>query len=297
MTEDPKAQRRKDAANFAGVMITPQGILLLGAVLGHAAGAQNPQAVRSERTEFAEWLATSPVSPWRAVVVRPIGRGLTLGPATADIPLAGIAAGRIGEQRGRIVLSVGNRDIGISRGRVQTVEGWPLIVNGPPGRATITVFSRGPVEGKSLSHYPYDPALVFAVALRPAARAGTQTLLAPDGVEAVAGNAGTVQVSLGGVPRTLQVKRLPGATPDESELEIYFRDGTAGKGSYPAGRFVSLIPRPDGSYLLDFNRARNPFCAYNTVYPCPAPWSGNNLPESVKAGERYEGGGLEVKLP
>ena len=68
-------------------------------------------------------------------------------------------------------------------------------------------------------------------------------------------------------------------------------------GSYPAGRFVSLLPRPDGSYFLDFNRARNPFCAYNTVYPCPAPWSGNNLPDAVKAGERYEGGGLEVKLP
>jgi hypothetical protein len=278
-------------------MMTARGILLLGALLAPAAVPQNPEAVRRERAEFSEWLATSPVSPWRAVVVRPIGRGLTLGPASADIPLAGIAAGRIGERGGRIVLSTGERDIGLSRGRVQSVEGWPLIVNGPPGRATITVFSRGPVEGKPLSHFPYDPALVFVVALRPAATAGTQTLLSPDGVEAVAGNAGTVQVSLGGAPRTLQVKRLPGATADESELEIYFRDGTAGQGSYPAGRFVSLIPRSDGRYLLDFNRARNPFCAYNTVYPCPAPWSGNNLPEAVKAGERYDGGGLEVKLP
>jgi hypothetical protein len=273
------------------------GILLLGAVLAPAAVAQNPQAVRSERTEFAEWLGSSLVSPWRAVVVRPIGRGLTLGPASADIPLAGIAAGRIGERGGRIVLSTGDREIGLSRGRVQTVEGWPLIVNGPPGRASLTVFGRGPVRGKSISHYPYDPKLVFVVTLRPAVSAGTQTLLTPDGVEAVAGNAGTVQVSLGGPSRTLQVKRLPGATADESELEIYFRDGTAGTGSYPAGRFVSLLPRADGSYILDFNRARNPFCAYNTVYPCPAPWSGNNLPDAVKAGERYEGGGLEVKLP
>ena len=278
-------------------MRIPHGILLLGAVLAHPARAQNPQAVERERAEFAEWLSTSPVSPWRAVVVRPIGPGLTLGPASADIPLAGVAAGRIGERNGRIVLSTGDRDIGLSRGRVQTVEGWPLIVNGPPGRATITVFDRAPARAKTLSHYRYDPKLVFVVTLRPPASAGTQTLLTPDGVEAVAGNAGTVQVSLGGRLRTLQVKRLPGETADESELEIYFRDGTAGKGSYPAGRFVSLIPRPDGSYLLDFNRARNPFCAYNTVYPCPAPWSGNNLPEGVNAGERYEGGGLEVKLP
>ena len=278
-------------------MTIPHGTLVLGAMLAHAALAQNPDAVQRERAEFAEWLRTSPVSPWRAVVVRPIGPGLTLGPESADIPLAGIAAGRISERGGRILLSTGGPELGVTRGRVQTLEGWPFVVNGAPGRAAITVFGRGPAAEKPLSHYPYDPALVFVVALRPAASAGTQALLTPDGVEAVAGNAGTVQISLGGPPRTLQVKRLPGATPDESELEIYFRDGTAGKGSYPAGRFVSLIPRSDGSYLLDFNRARNPFCAYNTVYPCPAPWSGNNLPESVKAGERYEGGGLEVKLP
>jgi hypothetical protein len=276
---------------------TAQVLGALGMALALPAPAQNPEAVRRERTEFAEWLATSAVSPWRAVVVRPIGPGLTLGPSSADIPLAGLAAGRIGERGGRIVLSTGDREIGLSRGRVQTVEGWPLIVNGPPGRASITVFGREPVRGKSISHYPYDPRLVFVVTLLPAAKAGTQTLLTPDGVEAVAGNAGTVQVSLGGPPRTLQVKRLPGATTDESELEIYFRDGTAGKGSYPAGRFVSLLPRADGRFILDFNRSRNPFCAYNTVYPCPAPWSGNNLPDPVKAGERYEGGGLEVKLP
>src|SRR5688500_4741552 len=278
-------------------MTISHGILLLGAVFAHGAWAQTPDAVRRERTEFAEWLASSAVSPWRAIVVRPIGPGLSLGPASADIPLAGVAAGRIGERGGRIVLSTGEREIGFSRGRVQTAEGWPLIVNGPPGRATLTVFGGEPVRGQPGSHDPYDPELVFVVTPRPAASAGTQALLTPDGVEAVASNAGTVQVSLGGPARTLQVERLPGAAADASELEIYFRAGTAGKASYPAGRIVSLLPRADGSYILDFNRARNPFCAYNTVYPCPAPWSGNNLPVAVQAGERYEGGGLEVKLP
>ena len=86
----------------------------------------------------------------------------------------------------------------------------------------------------------------------------------------------------------------PGATEDESELEIYFRDGTSGKGSYPAGRFVSLIPLPGNRYALDFNRARNPFCAYNTVYPCPTPWRGNTLERPIAAGEKYAGGGLDA---
>jgi hypothetical protein len=43
-----------------------------------------------------------------------------------------------------------------------------------------------------------------------------------------------------------------------------------------------------GRYRLDFNRARNPFCAYSSAYPCPAPWAGNTIPAPVMAGERYE---------
>ena len=73
----------------------------------------------------------------------------------------------------------------------------------------------------------------------------------------------------------------------ESELEIFFRDSTNGNGTYPAGRFVSLIPLGDGRYRLDFNRARNPFCAYSTAYACPLPWQGNVLPAPVRAGEQY----------
>ena len=65
-------------------------------------------------------------------------------------------------------------------------------------------------------------------------------------------------------------------------------DGTSGTGSYPAGRFVTLAPIAGGRYRLDFNRSRNPFCAYNAAYPCPAPWRGNTIAVPVAAGERYE---------
>jgi uncharacterized protein (DUF1684 family) len=93
------------------------------------------------------------------------------------------------------------------------------------------------------------------------------------------------------------VRRIPTPRTEESELEIYFRDGTNGRGTYPAGRFVTLVPEVDGRYRLDFNRARNPFCAYSTAYPCPAPWPGNTVPAPVRAGERYSGGGLSAPLP
>jgi uncharacterized protein (DUF1684 family) len=158
----------------------------------------------------------------------------------------------------------------------------------------VTVFGPAPDQPREFVHFAYDPRSVHTVTLRPPDEAGTQRLLTPDGVEVEAGDAGTVEVRFGAATATLRVMRLPGATEDESELEIYFRDATSGQGSYPAGRFVSLIPLADGRYQLDFNRARNPFCAYNTVYPCPSPWRGNTLTQAIRAGERYQGGGLEV---
>jgi hypothetical protein len=271
--------------------------------LGYAAGiagavqAQDKATVERDRAGFAAWLQSSPVSPWRAVVVRQIGSGLTLGPEAADIPLQGVPMSRLAERDGRVLLRSPGGELGVSRGRLQTVEGWRLMVSGPAGRAALTVYAASVPAGKKLSHYPYTRDFAMVVALEPPSAPRTQRLLAADGVEVDASDAGTVQVRLGRTTTKLQVMRLPGATEDESELEIYFRDGTSGKTTYPSGRFVSLLPRPDGRYLLDFNRARNPFCAYNTVYPCPAPWRGNSLAGEVRAGERYAGGGLEVKLP
>jgi len=112
-------------------------------------------------------------------------------------------------------------------------------------------------------------------------------VLGADGVEVEATEAGTVPAAFSGIVQRLRVLRMPGASDEESELEIYFRDLTNGAGSYPSGRFVALIPKAGSGYILDLNRARNPFCAYNTVFPCPAPWRGNGLSVRVNAGERY----------
>lgn len=271
-------------------------LILVSAALPWSLPAQTREAVERERREFAGWLGTAPVSPLRAVVVRPIGTGLTVGPETADIPLAGIPAGRLTERDGRVTLIQGDESRNLVRGRATVAGTWRLVVTGPPGRSAVTVYRGDAGKPKQPIYYPYDPGAAHVVALTPAREAAGQRLLAPDGVEVEGSDAGTVTLRIGGAPATLQVKRLPGASEDESELEIYFRDATADRGSYPAGRFVALIPRPDGRYLLDFNRARNPFCAYNTVYPCPAPWRGNLLSQPVRAGERYAGGGLDKPL-
>ncbi len=38
--------------------------------------------------------------------------------------------------------------------------------------------------------------------------------------------------------------------------------------------------------ILDFNRAYNPYCAYNAEYSCPLIPSENILPVFIKAGEK-----------
>ena len=254
--------------------------------------AQSRTAVEQERREFAEWLRTAPLSPRRAVGVFPLGDGLSFGPAAAQLPLAGVEPGAIGERDGRIVLRQGKTNRALQRGRPQALGRWQLLPSGPPGRTTITVFAAELRAGKPPNWFRYDSSLALPVALTRAVAPGSLRVLAPDGVEVEATEAGSVSVTIGGKTQSMRVLRLPGSSEEESELEIYFRDSSNGRSTYPAGRFVSLLPEPGGRFVLDFNRARNPFCAYNTAYPCPAPWRGNALAVPIQAGERYAGGGF-----
>ena len=247
-----------------------------------------------ERREFARWLAEAPTSPLAAVGLAAIGSGLRLGPADADLPLPGLAEHRVKEQSGRITLEGAGTARPLPRGRPVTVGRYRLVAGGPAGRSTLTAY--GPPKSKATklaSWYDYLDRVNLTVTLTPPAEPRMVRVLSAEGVEVEAAEAGTVAVPFGDTRATLTVRRMPGATPEESELEVYFRDRTNGKGTYPAGRFVALIPAGDKRYRLDFNRARNPFCAYSSVYPCPAPWRGNSIDAPVEAGERYAGGGLD----
>jgi hypothetical protein len=72
----------------------------------------------------------------------------------------------------------------------------------------------------------------------------------------------------------------------ENELFIIFRDQTAGKTTYGAGRFLYADLPKDGKVILDFNRAENPPCAFTPYATCPLPPRANFLPISIPAGER-----------
>ena len=243
--------------------------------------AQAP-AIAQERAEYGRWLSSAAVSPYAAIAQAQIGPGIQLGPRDADVPLDGVPQQRVTQRGGRVILEGGGRARTLPHGRPVRLGGYTLVASGPSGRGTLSVFGRPTVKGPPV-YFPYDSGLAFTVRLEPPAQPGRALVLSVDGTEVEAIEGGTVALGFAGKTTRLVVRRIPGED-EESDLELYFRDATNGKDTYPAGRFVTLLPLPDGRYLLDFNRARNPFCAYSSVYACRAPWRGNTVPGPVRAG-------------
>ena len=101
---------------------------------------------------------------------------------------------------------------------------------------------------------------------------------------------GEFTVEIGGESVTITAYR---SEPDEDRLWVPFRDGTSGEETYGAGRYLDLEPdhhrTDDGRWILDFNEAYNPTCAYSDRYECPLPPTDNWLTVRVEAGEKaYE---------
>ena len=270
------------------------GLVASSVAVSQVAAQAKRAAIEAERADFVTWLTTAATSPLAAVAQQPIGAGLRLGPSDAEVPLEGIPEQRVTQSSGAITLTGPGGSRALGRGVPVRLGGYTLTADGPAGRAVLTVFGPHPPAGRP-QHYDLLPALVFVGPLRPPATKGMVRVLGADGIEVDAAEAGSVLVPIGGSRVRLLVRRLPTAGGEESELEIFFRDATNGRGTYPAGRFVALVPEGDGRYRLDFNRARNPFCAYSSAYPCPAPWRGNVIPAPVEAGERYVGASGTVR--
>jgi uncharacterized protein (DUF1684 family) len=69
-------------------------------------------------------------------------------------------------------------------------------------------------------------------------------------------------------------------------LLVPFRDATNGAETYAGGRYIEIALPVGETLLLDFNRAMNPWCAYDPSYACPIPPPENHLRMPIRAGER-----------
>ena len=94
---------------------------------------------------------------------------------------------------------------------------------------------------------------------------------------------GYVEFEINGLKQILIVYR-PIKYP--YHLFLGFRDATTGKESYKDGRYIELEKKSKNTYILDFNLAYNPYCAYNDHWDCLIIPSENNLKIEIKAGEK-----------
>ena len=85
------------------------------------------------------------------------------------------------------------------------------------------------------------------------------------------------------VYQNIELVKKPGY---EKHLFIPFNDETNDNETYGGGRFLDVSETGADTLVIDFNKAYNPYCAYNHKYSCPIPPEVNNLIIKIKAGEK-----------
>jgi len=70
----------------------------------------------------------------------------------------------------------------------------------------------------------------------------------------------------------------------EDYLFLPFTDLTNGNESYGGGRYIDLKKPDSETIVIDFNKAYNPYCAYNSKYSCPIPPAENFINHEIRAG-------------
>ena len=141
-------------------------------------------------------------------------------------------------------------------------------------------------EYKGLVYYPIDLSYRYELPLKLFRKPEKTIIMSTRGNRRNAELVGWVEFLAGNTTCRLEATRLlePGA--GQNDLSIFFRDATSGNETYPLGRYVDLKRLENGNYLLDFNLAYNPACAFSDYYNCPVPPKSNTLQIPVRAGEK-----------
>ena len=103
---------------------------------------------------------------------------------------------------------------------------------------------------------------------------------------------GEVSFELNGKPYKLNIYQNKGLMETEGYedyLFLPFSDETNGLVSYGGGRYIDARFPEGDTMIIDFNKAYNPYCAYNDKYSCPIVPRENYLKTRVEAGVKAFG--------
>lgn len=98
---------------------------------------------------------------------------------------------------------------------------------------------------------------------------------------------GELEFEIKGEDYVLNIYQNLGLIEDEGfedYLFLPFLDETNGLESYGGGRYIDARIPKENSLLIDFNKAYNPYCAYNDKYSCPIVPRENYLKTRIEAG-------------
>jgi uncharacterized protein (DUF1684 family) len=143
-------------------------------------------------------------------------------------------------------------------------------------------------EFKGLAYFPEDPALRLEVPVEEFEPKVTIEMQTSTGDTQTYERYGRFTFSVDGQEAALTIYS------GEHGYFLPFVDALAGTETYGAGRYVEPEPLGGGKFLVDFNLAYNPYCAYNDKWSCPVPPAENRLKVAVRAGEKvFEGAAHE----
>jgi len=98
---------------------------------------------------------------------------------------------------------------------------------------------------------------------------------------------GIAKFTLNGKEHELEIYQSPELiTQDKYEdyLFLPFTDKTNGEETYGGGRYLDLRIPNGSTIVLDFNKAYNPYCAYNKKFSCPIVPKVNHLDTEIRVG-------------
>lgn len=142
------------------------------------------------------------------------------------------------------------------------------------------------MDFEGLSYYPPDPTSRFELDLHEHEEKERMRMEVTGGGEQEYLRWGEFRFQIGGEEQTLQAYKRD---PEEERLFVPFRDATSGEETYGAGRYLDLDRSHylgGGRWVLDFNQAYNPWCAYSDAYICPFTPPENWLNAPIYAGEK-----------
>ncbi len=83
------------------------------------------------------------------------------------------------------------------------------------------------------------------------------------------------------VYQNIELSKKPGF---KDYLFLPFLDLTNGETTYPGGRYLDMRIPKSNTVIINFNKAYNPYCAYNHKYSCPIVPRENDLNIAIEAG-------------